>query len=171
MSAAQRTAWTARKLRPPRISPFVSNDLQEYLARYWTVMFTVRSRYVDAGHIRHLVSWYATRLKVVELDVHPSAETLTMQLREMANTHELPLLFVNKKLVGTLVDVQRMEDEKKLKDILHFGFEWKTGTNKELCGPLPSVAGDKELFLGRYKGNVLTRPVTELPKLHPFLRT
>ena len=142
-SVAQRIQWSAQRAGRPRMKPFVSSDLDEYLKRYWALAFTVRSRSIDMGHIRHLVSWYAARLKVVELDVHPAAETLLAQVRHASQTNELPVLFVNKKLVGTLQDVQRMEDEKKLKDILHFGFEWQTGANKDLCGPLPSLLGTR----------------------------
>ncbi|AAZ12166.1 uncharacterized protein TEOVI_000092500 [Trypanosoma equiperdum] len=155
--------------------PFVSSDLKDYLNRYWAVMFTVGARPIETGHIRHYVSWYCTRMKVVLLDHHVYVEPLRQQLQEVSRTPELPLLFVNKKLVGTLRDVELLEREKKLKDVLHFGFEWRVGgsvaaTNgqKSLMGALPAPYGDAEFFRGRYRGPPVARPVVSLPTLHPF---
>ncbi|KEG06983.1 hypothetical protein DQ04_11381000 [Trypanosoma grayi] len=111
-------------------------------------------------------------MKVVLLDHHIHAESLRRQLVEVSRTPDLPLLFVNKQLVGTLHDVQELEQEKKLKDLLHFGFEWRVGGGgngeKSLTGTLPAPYGDTELFRGRYRGTPVARPVVALPKLHPF---
>ncbi|EAN89016.1 hypothetical protein C3747_4g690 [Trypanosoma cruzi] len=157
-----------------RWRPFLSPHLKEYMDRYWAVMFTVGSRPIETGHLRHYVSWYCTRMKVVQLDHHIYAESLHRQLLEVAQTPELPLLFVNKKLVGTLRDVQELESAKKLKDVLHFGFEWRVGGGgvgeRPLQGFLPSPYGDTEMFRGRYRGAPVARPVVALPKLHPLDR-
>ncbi|ESL10018.1 hypothetical protein TRSC58_02254 [Trypanosoma rangeli SC58] len=155
-----------------RWRPFFSTRLKDYLDRYWAVVFTVGARPIETGHLRHYVAWYCTRLKVVQLDHHIHADALRRQLLEVSKTPELPLLFVNKKLVGTLHDVHELEKAKKLKDVLHFGFEWRVGGGdvgeRPLQGSLPAPYGDAELFRGRYRGAPVARPVVALPKLHPF---
>jgi glutaredoxin len=138
------------------------------MEKYWAVMFTTRTAAIDTARMRHYVNWYCTRFKCVELDHHTSGRSLQAQIRAEANINALPILFVNKKLVGTIDDVLRLEEEKKLKDVLQFGFEWQVG-GKSLCGPLPSAYQDKELFLGQYVGAPVMRPVTQLPQLHPHL--
>ncbi|ORC87592.1 uncharacterized protein TM35_000211980 [Trypanosoma theileri] len=154
--------------------PFLSCELKDYLDRYWAVMFTVTSRPIETGHMRHYASWYCTRMKVVHLDHHIHADSLRQQLITVSNTSDLPLLFVNKKLIGTLYDVQELEKGKKLKDVFHFGFEWKVGDvgisvgDKPVNGVLPAPYGDTELYRGRYRGPPVARPVVALPSFHPF---
>jgi glutaredoxin len=156
----------------PRFRPFVSNNLEEYLKRYWAIVFTVGSQAIDTGHMRHYLSWYATRLKVVELDHHIHALTLRDQLIAKAGTPTLPLLFVNAKLVGTIADVRSYEERRLLKDIVQFGFQWKTGASvdgaPQPLNTLPSPYRDTEIFRGRYRGAPVARPVVQLPQLHPF---
>jgi hypothetical protein len=151
-----------------RFRPFVSPSLDAYTKRYWALLFTIGSRPLQTAEIRHLVGWYCTRLKVVSLDHHIHREELRRQLVLTAKTAELPLLFINGKLVGDLAKLQELERDMKLKDVLHFGFEWKTGTLKDACGPLPSAFGDDELFRARYRGTPPVKPVVQLPSLHPF---
>ncbi|KAG8342330.1 hypothetical protein ERJ75_000872500 [Trypanosoma vivax] len=141
-------------------------------------MFTVGSRPIETGHIRHYVSWYCVRMKVVLLDHHVHADALRGQLAKASSTYELPLLFVNKKLVGTLRNLEELEREKKLKDVLQFGFEWRAGGSavpadghKTLMGAVPAPYGDVELFRGRYRGAPVARPVVALPVLHPLSRS
>jgi len=122
--------------------------------------------------MRHYLSWYCTRLKVVELDHHLYA----LQLREqiVARTHltTLPILFVNQKLVGDIDEVRRLEEKKLLKDVVQFGFKWKTGAvgggAPQELNTLPSALDDTELFRARYRGTPVARPVVQLPQLHPF---
>lgn len=94
-----------------------------------------------------------------------------MDLRHFTDQHKvdatLPLLFVNKKFVGGMQQVLQLESDKKLKDVLQFGFEWSSGA--KLCGPLPSAYGDTELFRGKYVGAPVAKPVMQLPKMHPHL--
>ncbi|KAG5501847.1 hypothetical protein JKF63_04117 [Porcisia hertigi] len=154
-----------------RFRPFLSSSLDEYLKRYWAIVFTVSSKAIETGHMRHYVSWYATRLKVVELDHHLHAMSLREQLITKAGTPALPLLFVNQKVVGTIADVRSYEERRLLKDIVQFGFQWKTGAAVG-CAPqqlhtLPSPYNDTELFRGRYRGSPVARPVVQLPQLHP----
>ncbi|KAK7201212.1 hypothetical protein NESM_000182800 [Novymonas esmeraldas] len=157
-----------------RFRPFLSAHLDDYLQRYWAIVFTVGARAIDTGHMRHYLSWYATRLKVVELDHHVHALSLQAQIVARANTPVLPLLFVNKKLVGTIADVRSYEERRLLKDIVQFGFEWKTGAAldgaPQQLNTLPSPYGDTELFRGRYRGAPVARPVVQLPQLHPHRR-
>lgn len=158
----------------PRVAPFVSSDLDAYVQKYWAVLFTSRTAAVRTTHMRHLVNWYCTRCKTVDLDHHVSARSIVAQLHSHVELERpgaeaalpLPILFVNKRLVGTLEDLQKLEAEKKLKDVLQFGFEWKLG--REPLGPLPSAYNDKELFLGRYVGAPIAKPVMKLPSLHPL---
>ncbi|KAG5476118.1 hypothetical protein LSCM4_05074 [Leishmania orientalis] len=157
-----------------RFRPFLSSDLDAYLARYWAVVFTVGSRALETGYMRHYLSWYATRLKVVELDHHMHAISLRDQLITKAGTPALPILFVNQKLVGTIDDVRSYEERRLLKDIIQFGFQWKTGAaldgGPQQLNTLPSPYGDTELFRGRYRGAPVARPVVQLPQLHPHRR-
>lgn len=155
----------------PRVSPFASSSVDAYVQKYWAVMFTSsRSSAVRTKHMQHLVNWYCTRCKLVDLDHHTAARTLISQLQQRMEQEQrpatLPILFVNKRLIGTLEDVQQLEADKKLKDVLQFGFEWKLG--REPLGPLPSAYADKELFLGRYVGAPVAKPVMKLPSLHPL---
>lgn len=154
-----------------RFRPFVSASLDEYLRRYWAVVFTLGSQAIETGHMRHYLAWYATRLKVVELDHHFHAMTLRDQLVAKAGTPALPLLFVNQKLVGTIADVRSYEERRLLKDIVQFGFQWKTGSAvdgaPQQLHTLPAPYGDTELFRGRYRGAPVARPVVQLPQLHP----
>ena len=152
---------------PKRFKPFVASTLDEYTKRYWALMFTVGSRPLQTAEVRHLVGWYCTRLKVVQLDHHMYCDDLRRELLRVSCSAELPVLFVKGKLVGNLSKLKALEAERKLKDVLHFGFEWKTGSVKDACGPLPSALGDDELFRGRYRGTPLTRPVVQLPSYHP----
>ncbi|KPI87231.1 hypothetical protein ABL78_3701 [Leptomonas seymouri] len=161
-----------RSFRPAaRFRPFVSSRLDEYLKRYWAIVFTVGSQAIDTGHMRHYLAWYATRLKVVELDHHVYALTLRDQLVATSGTTELPLLFVNQRLVGTIAAVRSYEERRLLKDIVQFGFQWKTGASVEGApqplNTLPSAYRDTELFRGRYRGAPVARPVVQLPQLHP----
>ncbi|CCW70175.1 unnamed protein product [Phytomonas sp. Hart1] len=152
--------------------PFLSDSLANYLGKYWAVVFTVGSRALETGHMRHYFSWYCTRLKVVELDHHIYAVSLRNQIAARAATKDLPVLFVNKKIIGTIAEVQELEEKKLLKDILQFGFQWKTAQNlggaPQPLNTLPSAYGDVELFQGRYRGTPLARPVVRLPSLHPL---
>lgn len=154
-----------------RIRPFLSNSLDAYLKQYWAVVFTVGSQAIDTGHMRYYLAWYATRLKVVELDHHIHALSLREQLVAKSGTAALPLLFVNQKLVGTIADVRGYEERKLLKDIVQFGFQWKTGAGVEGApqplSTLPSAYRDTELFRARYRGAPIARPVVQLPQLHP----
>ncbi|EPY25127.1 hypothetical protein STCU_06829 [Strigomonas culicis] len=124
--------------------------------------------------MRHYVAWYCTRLKVVELDHHVHAAALREQVAAAAGTADLPVLFVNKKFVGTIHDVKALEEKRLLKDIVQFGFQWKTGSGADgvpqQLNQLPSAHGDTELFRGRYRGAPVARPVVRLPSLHPFHR-
>jgi glutaredoxin len=149
------------------VRAFFSSDLEDYLKRYWAVTFTMGFAAFETAYMRHYATWYTTRLKVVELDHHVYREQLLQQVVERSQRRPLPILFVNRTLIGCLDDVKRLEAERKLKDVLHFGFEWKTGAGKELCGALPAPYGDKELFRGRYRGVPPTRSVVSLPELHP----
>ncbi|KAH9598571.1 hypothetical protein LSM04_004450 [Trypanosoma melophagium] len=159
---------------PERWRPFLSSELKDYLDRYWAVMFTVGARPIETGHMRHYASWYCTRMKVVQLDHHIYADALRHQLIKVSQTPDLPLLFVNKKLIGTLYDVQELEKRKKLKDVFHFGFEWKVGDigigigENGATGVLPAPYGDTELYRARYRGPPVARPVVSLPSFHPF---
>lgn len=150
-----------------KFRPFVSSDLEQYLSKYWAVMVTVGSRTIDTASMRHFVGWYCTRLKVVHLDHHIYAQSLQAQVAQRAKTHELPILFVKGKCIGTVENVKALEEQKLLKDILHHGFEWKTSLDKHPCGPLPSAYGDDELFRGKYRGTPIARAVVKLPSFHP----
>lgn len=99
------------------------------------------------------------------MDHHIAARSMVMQLQKKGCGSQMPILFVNKKLVGTLEDLQKLEEEKKLKDILQFGFEWKIGAEKPFL--MPAALGDKELFRGQYVGTPALKPVLRLPSLHP----
>lgn len=155
----------------PRFHPFVSGSLDDYLKRYWAIVFTVGSQAIATGHMRHYLSWYATRLKVVELDHHIYALALRDQLVAKSGTATLPLLFVNQRLVGTIADVRSYEERRLLKDIVQFGFQWKTGADvdgaPQPLNTLPSAYRDTELFRARYRGAPVARPVVQLPQLHP----
>ncbi|KPA86833.1 hypothetical protein ABB37_00887 [Leptomonas pyrrhocoris] len=152
--------------------PFLSSSLDEYLRQYWAVVFTVGAQAIDTGHMRHYLAWYATRLKVVELDHHLYARTLRDQLIAKSGTAALPLLFVNQKVVGTIADVRSYEERRLLKDIVQFGFQWRTGAGvggaPQPLNTLPSAYRDTELFRGRYRGAPIARPVVQLPQLHPY---
>lgn len=158
----------------PRITPFVSAQLDDYLRRYWAVAFTVGARPIETGHMRHYVSWYCTRLKVVELDHHLHAEALRRQIIAKTGEHDLPFLFVNQHALGTLRDVVALEEKRLLKDALQFGFQWKTGAQAggapQPLSAAPSAYGDTELFRARYRGAPVARPVVQLPALHPHHR-
>ncbi|CAD2215834.1 hypothetical protein AGDE_01805 [Angomonas deanei] len=155
-----------------RFRPFLSSNLDEYLQRYWAIVFTLGSKPIETGHMRHYLSWYATRLKVVELDHHIHARTLQQQIVARSGKAGLPILFVNKRVVGTVEDVKQYEEKKLLKDIVQFGFEWKTGFGSDgkpqPLNQLPSARNDAELFRGRYRGTPVAKPVVQLPSLHPF---
>lgn len=157
---------------PARRTPYLSSSLGDYLKKYWAIVFTVGAMPVETGHMRHYVAWYCTRLKVVELDHHIYADELRQAIVARAGTAVLPILFVNQRLVGTLSDVKRLEEGRLLKDVLQFGFEWKTGGDAGRGAPahraLPSAYEDIELFRGRYRGPPVARPVVQLPTLHPF---
>jgi len=155
----------------PRGPPFLSSSLDRYLERYWAVTFTLGSLAHDNMFMRHYVGWYCTRLKVADLEYHPYRQELREQLCTRSNTNLLPLLFVNQKLVGTLNDVRRLEETKKLKDALHFGFEWSTQVENEPRGLMRSAFGDETLFHSRYRGAPIAKPVVKLPGVHPFLKS
>lgn len=157
-----------------RIQPFLSSRLDDYLAQYWALVFTVGSRPIETGHMRHYLSWYCTRLKVVELDHHIHAVSLRDQIVQRTGTTALPLLFVKERLVGGIDEVRELERKRLLKDVVQFGFQWKTGASvdgaPQALHTLPSAYGDTELFRGRYRGTPVARPVTQLPSLHPHYR-
>lgn len=158
---------------PRRQPPFLGTTVKEYLDRYWAVMFSSSSVAVDAARMRHYINWYCTKYRTVDLDHHVCGRRLVLELRSIAEKNnnavnvQLPLLFVNKKIVGGMDAILRLEEERKLKDVLQFGFEWNSGS--KLCGPLPSAFGDASLFLGKYSGSPIAKPVMQLPKMHPHL--
>lgn len=170
-------SYLSRCLQPQqqRIRPFLSSRLDDYLQRYWAVAFTIGSEAIDTGHMRYYLSWYCTRLKVVELDHHLFAVELRDQLLQRSGTAALPLLFVNKKVIGTIRDVKALEERRLLKDVVQFGFQWKTGVAMEGApqplNTVPSAYGDEELFRARYRGAPVARPVVQLPRLHPYHST
>jgi glutaredoxin len=158
--------------RPQRLPPFVATNLQAYLDRYWAVMFSSASNAVDAARMRHYVNWYCTKFKTVDLDHHVAARRLIGDIRGAASKVvvggggvQLPILFVNKKCVGGMEQLLALEEQRKLKDVLQFGFEWSSGA--KMCGPLPSAIGDTSLFLGKYSGAPVSKPVMQLPRMHP----
>jgi glutaredoxin-related protein len=155
-----------------KVTPFVASTVQAYVDQYWAVMFSsARTAAVDSARMRHYVNWYCTRCKTVDLDHHVAGRRLVTDLHRFADLHKvdpkLPLLFVNKKFIGGIDQVLQLEGDKKLKDVLQFGFEWNSGT--KLLGPLPSAYGDAELFRGKYVGAPVAKPVMQLPKMHPHL--
>eukprot|EP00796_Vickermania_ingenoplastis_P012907 gene12909-8766_t len=153
-----------------RFRPFVSSNLDDYLTRYWAVAFTVASRPLETTQIRQYLSWYCTRGKVVHLDHHVNAHTLRHAIIDRTGIQDLPVLFVNKKFVGTISTIQELEKNKLLKDVLQFGFQWKTGVHSSgdlALHTLPAARHDTELFQARYRGTPVARPVVQLPTFHP----
>lgn len=168
-----------------KFRPFVSSQLDDYLKRYWAVVFTVGSRALENTQMRQYLSWYCTRGKVVELDHHIFAHQLRRSIIAISGTSDLPVLFVKEKYVGTLREVQELERRRLLKDVLQFGFVWQTGgiapgtemaegaegdgqSFRTTRHALPSAFNDTELFRARYRGPPVARPVVELPTFHPF---
>lgn len=157
-------------LRPynQRFSPFVSVSLDEYLQRYWAVVFTVASRPDETTQMRLYLSWYCTRGKVVELNHHIHAEAIRRCLLETTGTAELPVLFVNKRFVGDIAAVRELERKRLLKDLFQFGFMWKTTADcSNGLPPLPSAHNDADFFRARYRGTPIAKPVVQLPCSHP----
>lgn len=74
----------------------------------------------------------------------------------------LPAVFVNQHYLGGLEDLQMLERQKKLKDILQFGFEWKTNN---FLAPVAGIHNDKALFKGQYVGDPVKRPIAMLPQV------
>lgn len=156
-----------------KFRPFVSSHLQEYLKRYWAVVFTIGSRPLETTQMQQYLSWYCTRGKLVELDHHMYAHQIRQQIVEATGQSDLPILFVRKKCVGTLSQVYELEKKRLLKDVLQFGFQWKTGGGTgeiPQTHSLPSFFSDKELYRGRYRGAPLAKPVIQLPSLHPIFK-
>lgn len=157
---------------PPRFQkfrPFVSPSLDDYLKRYWAVVFTIGSRPLETAQLRQYLSWYCTRGKFVELDHHIFAHRLRQSIVEQSGVTDLPVLFVRQKCVGTLADVRELEQKKLLKDVLQFGFRWQTGGGSGEVGRpvLPSAYDDTELFRARYRGPPVAKPIVRLPTFHP----
>eukprot|EP00758_Cryptobia_borreli_P000659 Tbor_TRINITY_DN1393_c0_g1::TRINITY_DN1393_c0_g1_i1::g.12480::m.12480 len=81
---------------------------------------------------------------------------------------QLPLLFINKLFIGSIGHVKELEEARMLKDILHFGFEWKSNPNGCLQ-PLTALYNDKSQFKGQYRGAPVSKPVTMMPQLSPHV--
>lgn len=156
-----------------KFQPFVSNDLQAYLERYWAVVFTVGSRPLETTQMRQYLSWYCTRGKVIELDHHIYAHSIRQEIIETTGKTDLPVMFVRGKCVGTLPEVQNLEKKRLLKDILQFGFQWKTGGGGgeiQTNHSLPSHFHDKDLYRARYRGAPVAKPVVQLPSFSPLYK-
>lgn len=87
----------------------------------------------------------------------------------MGGNFAIPALFVNKQFVGDMVTVQRLVDEKKFKDVIQFGFEWKDKPFSKALGDcrLPSANNDTTMFRSNWKGGdklLKGAPMVSLPK-------
>lgn len=154
-----------------RFRPFVSSDLDDYLRRYWAVVFCIASRPTETAQMRQYLCWYCTRAKFVELDHHSYSGHIRDTIIERTGCNDLPVLFVNKKFVGTLAEMQRLESDRLLKDVLQFGFKWKTmgkSGDQLRLETLPSAFQDASLFRARYRGTPVAKPVVQLPSYHPL---
>ena len=159
-SKKQREASNLRKLAPKQ--SFSSSKLEDYLDHYWCVMFCVHPADCTRGasssvfEMERYLRWYGARFKNVSLQHHPNGQALIQQLR-LAHAQgeaehppgrrakfDLPLVFVNKALVGTISDLKDLEARRLLKDIIHFGFKWKTGGNPTARGAYSGVS--EEVF-------------------------
>jgi hypothetical protein len=142
--------------------PFLSSRLEDYINQYWCVMFCVHPADCSRGlsssvfEMERYLRWYGARFKKVSLQHHPNGKALIQQLR-IAHAHneasqppgsrarfDLPLVFVNKALVGTVSDLKDLEARRQLKDIIHFGFKWKTGGDPSARGA--DTGASEEVF-------------------------
>lgn len=156
-----------------KFRPFLSSDLQQYLQRYWAVVFTIGCRPLETNQMRQYLSWYCTRGKVVELDHHMYAHRIRQAIVETTGKADLPILFVRGRCVGTLPEVYDLEQRRLLKDVLQFGFQWKTGGGTGDIPErhfLPSSFCDTELYRARYRGAPVAKPVIQLPSFHPMYK-
>jgi hypothetical protein len=155
---------------PPR--PFVSDSLDAYLGKYWCVCFGHSKTAHDNMLMRRYADWYATRMRFVLLDRHPHGAQLRRELAARAGSGKLPVLFVKKKCIGDIEAVGRLDVAAKLKDVLHFGFEWADlggngGGAPAPSGVLPTKYADESMFRGIYRGAPVEAPVTRLPQFAP----
>ena len=121
--------------------PFISSELSEYLTKYPVLIVSKGSNAYQNNEMCRICSWYAVKHKMVILDHHPHRNQLITQLyQEMLGTSapryklatlvnaisdKLPVIFVKQKYIGSLKDLLKLQKEKKLKDLLQFGFLWK----------------------------------------------
>ena len=74
----------------------------------------------------------------------------------------LPAVFVNGHYLGGLEDLQMLEKQRKLKDIIQFGFEWKSS---KFMKPMEDAHKDAALFKAQYVGAPVLKPVAMLPQV------
>lgn len=178
-------ARSVRRDRPQQA--FVASRVEDYLAQYWCVVFCIHNADTGRGtgssvlEMERYLRWYGARFKTVPLQHHPHGTALLEQLRihharseaqNPAGTRQrfdLPLVFVNKMLVGTVSDLRDLEARRQLKDIIHFGFKWKTGGNPSSRGAFSGVSEEvyRHLPLGVEKSRV-DRVVADNPMLKPL---
>lgn len=159
---------------PPR-APVVAS-LDEALHRHWAVVVAHTKCGAEHAMMRQLLNWYSLRHHTLYVDrLLRHGDAIRADTARLAGTTALPVLFVNRRCVGLLSDLHRLDAEAKLKDVLHFGFEWgDLHTDATRAGPmgrvgmLQSAAADGEFYHATYRGAPMAAPVTQMPKLSPY---
>lgn len=150
-------------------------------------MFTHSAFARETQGIEHLMRWYCARHKRVLLDHHPHAAALMRELTAAAEAAPMapalpvdgyalvqpptpslvvPVLFVNKRRIGGLREMRVLEKQRRLKDLLQFGFLWKDDGPTSV-GAMPPQFHDEDMFRGIYRGAPVAAPALQLPTFGP----
>eukprot|EP00760_Papus_ankaliazontas_P015737 PhM_4_TR16697/c0_g2_i1/m.40237 len=142
--------------------------------------FTLSSDPRKSTAIANLVNWYMVKRKQFYVDRHPCCEevieVLKLRWREdwshtcldkNVTQFELPLVFLEKKCLGTYDSIIRYEEERKLKDLLQFSLMWPMKPKERNEAP-PSAFGDEVAFRAIWRGTPMARPVMPTPKFTRF---
>lgn len=168
--------------------PYVASSLDDYLSHYWCVTFASTSHMRDVAALKRYTNWYAVKMKCVFVDKHICGTALSTELLARHPGWSLPLLFVNRKLIGDVNTVHALDEDRLLKDVLQFGLRWKVtsvpqlhlpdsipnslvaplGATARPLGPLPARHNDVHQFKAIYKGAPKSAPVSRLPQFSPF---
>lgn len=145
--------------------------VQSVVRKRWCVVFMHSRTPRDNLEVIRLLQWYAMKFKPVYVDKVVNSTLLRSELATLSGTGVLPLLMIDDQIVGGVERLRSLEEQSKLKDLLHFGFEWPdlhTATTaaspRGRVGPLASGYGDEELFRGTYRGAPKIGAVTQLPQ-------
>jgi hypothetical protein len=152
--------------------------LAQYLKKDWAVVVGHTRAGADLVLMQQYLAWYTVKHRTLLVDRMATGSTIRGEAFKFAQEYEvpavLPLLFINGDLVGDLRRVRSLDVNAKLKDVLHFGFEWPdlhtNDTRAGPCGrvgPLRPSSRDDELFLGQYRGAPVQGAVAALPKFSP----